>query len=188
MNEALAALAAAVIVLLLVVATAWGWWHLTGWKSFSYSIGDTVSWTAAEGSDVSSLRFKNCKFTSKKTTGDSKTIDVTAVLNGMAVAYEGADSTPGFSIPTTLPLVRALNPFSFIITGFNDVTTVGAGKNSGPDWCTNGTKSCTVDSDCSATVRGSTCAGYVPATGTAGACTLCATTAGATLTGYYRTI
>lgn len=83
--------------------------------------GSPPSWTAAGGRDASALRFRNCVFTVVDPKGVSHTQDVTAVLNGMAVAYAGAETTPP---PATLRLDRPLNAFSFVVPGVNDSATV----------------------------------------------------------------
>jgi len=83
--------------------------------------GVIPSWTAASDGNVSDLRFRGCTFTVADPQGGQHSADVTAVLNGMAVAYRGATSR----IPRTLYLDRPLNAFSFVIQGVNDASTVG---------------------------------------------------------------
>ena len=82
--------------------------------------GTVPSWTASGNNDISSLRFKGCTFTVTDPSGKQHSADVTAVLNGMTVAYRGAT----ISIPRTLYLDRPLNAFSFVIKGVNDSATI----------------------------------------------------------------
>jgi len=82
--------------------------------------GVTPSWSAGAGKDISSLRFRGCMFTVIDPNGTPHTIDVSAVLNGMTVAYRGART----KIPLKLLLDRPLNAFSFTIPGVNDRDTV----------------------------------------------------------------
>jgi hypothetical protein len=82
--------------------------------------GSSPAWGAASGENVSALRFKSCKFSVIDPQGGTHTADVTAVLNGMAVAYRGATG----QVPAVLRLDRPLNAFSFIIPGVNDSATV----------------------------------------------------------------
>jgi hypothetical protein len=103
---------------------------------------------AKAGDDVSRLRFRNCVFTVKRGDGVTKTHDVTAVLNGMAVAYKG-----GYNNPQMLTLVRPLNPFSFVIPGFNDRATVA--DPSARPWCASPPSPCAGDADCPGAMPGS---------------------------------
>lgn len=114
-----------VIVVIVLIALAYVWYHHTGWAKFSNDNGDTVSWTSTTGAGISDLRFKDVVFT-LNVNGVSHTQDVTAVLNGMAVAYK---DTPNSG---TLTLDRPLNPFSFVIIGINDRDTVP--DNQTPMW------------------------------------------------------
>ncbi len=79
------------------------------WKSFNYQTNDIPTWNA---SDVSLIRFKNCIFTS-----GTQQIDVTSVLNSMSNAYKGGNLL-------SLSLDRPLNPYSFVIMGYNDSNTI----------------------------------------------------------------
>lgn len=146
MQSIQAAILAAVITLTLLVIAAFVWSRI-GWQQFSNQTGDSVSWQAAGSADVSRLRFRNCIFTVKRSDGATQSKDVTAVLNGMATAYAGGPNNP-----TELSLDRPLNPFSFLIAGFNDSTTV-------PDptaapWCSAPPAACTQDSQCTPSVPG----------------------------------
>ena len=78
------------------------------------------SWTAPNNGNVTKLRFKGCIFTIVDPRGKKHVVDVTTILNGMAVAYRGAIA----AIPRTLYLDRPLNAFSFTINGVNDSLTV----------------------------------------------------------------
>lgn len=80
----------------------------------------TPSWAAGEGKNIASLRFKSCTFTVVDPQGQKHSADVTAVLNGMAVAFRGAAT----AVPGALYLDRPLNAFSFVIPGVNDRATV----------------------------------------------------------------
>lgn len=78
------------------------------------------AWPAAGGKNVSRLRFKNCVFTTTDPGGVLHTLDVTAALNSMAVAYKSGVQ----NVPKVLSLDRPLNAFSFRISGVNDYATV----------------------------------------------------------------
>jgi hypothetical protein len=91
-------------------------------------------WAAAGVENASALRFKGCTFTVVDPAGKKYEADVTAVLNGMAIAYRGA-TTP---VPRTLRLDRPLNAFSFIIKGVNDSATV-ASPTEAARWATSAT-------------------------------------------------
>ncbi len=82
--------------------------------------GRAPSWTASGDEDVTALRFLDCIFSVTDPQGVNHMADVTAVLNGMAVAYRGSIT----KIPRTLYLDRPLNAFSFVIPGVNDSATV----------------------------------------------------------------
>jgi hypothetical protein len=79
------------------------------------------AWEAPRG--VGTLRFKKAVFAVTDPRGVTHRQDVTAVLNGMAVAYRKA---PTKTAPTTLRLDRPLNAFSFTIPGVNDAQAVAA--------------------------------------------------------------
>ena len=173
MNTGLALIAALVITIILVVGAAYVWYAFFGWSGFSYGTGDSPSWLPAGQADLSRLRFKDCVFTVTRSDGRVGRIDVTPNLNSMAVAYKG-----GSYNPSTLTLTRPLNPFSFVIPGFNDRSTV-------PDptvapWCTSPPASCTGDSGCPYGSVSGACA--------AGTCVNCPGGATVTLTGRVRTI
>lgn len=172
MNTGLASIVALVVVLILLVMAAYVWYNYTGWKTFSYSTGDSPSWTPTD-SDISSLRFKDCSFVVQRGDGKMATLDATAVLNSMAVAYAGATKKP-----LALTLVRPLNPFSFVIPGFNDRASV-------PDptvapWCTSPPSACSSDGACPGQRAG--------ACSSQGVCTNCPGGATVTLVGQVRTI
>lgn len=79
------------------------------------------SWSVTNSArNISDLRFKGCVFTVTDPQGQQHAADVTAVLNGMAVAFRGATA----AVPQTLYLDRPLNAFSFRIPGVNDSATV----------------------------------------------------------------
>lgn len=126
------------VVAILIIA-AYVWYNSSGWSTFSFKTGDSTScgtpsapktcgpcWTpkvAANGTSgsISELRFKNAIFT-LNVGGQPYTKDVTAVLNGMAVAYQGTGAT---AVNTGgLCLDKPLNAFSFLIQGVNDSTKV----------------------------------------------------------------
>ena len=197
MQPAAAAIAAALIIVLILIAAAYAWYNFTGWQAFSFTTGDKPKWVPAGGADISRLRFKNCTFTVVRGDGVTKPYDVTAVLNGMAVAFEGGISNPG-----SLALVRPLNPFSFVIPGFNDSKTVA--DPTAPPWCSSPPLACNSDADClpgkipgACNVEQSgTCTPACPAGQTCvngvcipkGFCFSCPGGASVTLTGTVRTI
>ena len=183
-------------MVLVAVLIAYVWYNYTGWQSFSYGTGASPAWTPAGQADISMLRFKGCTFSVARGDGATATMDVTAVLNGMAVAYAG-----GTNNPPSLTLVRPLNPFSFVILGFNDSTTVS--DPTAAPWCSAPPPSCGSDGACPLAVPGAcsvepsgTCnppcaAGQTCANGACvaqGVCFSCAGGAAATLTGWWRTI
>jgi len=142
-NEALLHATALIVVLLLVIAFIW--WHYSGWSEFSFANGDWPSWAPTDPKDnVSRLRFKDCVFTVQRAGDAAPTSrDVTAALNGMAVAYAGSRFFTRDNYPAALTLARPLNAFSFAIPGFNDAhyldadgTPRGTVKDpSAPPWC-----------------------------------------------------
>ena len=120
-----------IIVMAVLIMAAYYWYYFTGWTDFSFNgttpyapgqSGSTPGWTASTGKNVSNIRFKKCVFTVVDPGGNTHSTDVTAVLNGMAVAYRGSTLT----IPTVLNLDRPLNAFSFTISGVNDKGAVTA--------------------------------------------------------------
>lgn len=123
METAAAYFVATVVVVLLLVAAAYAWYNNpSAWESISAKGGDTVAFSAG-GRPLNRLRFKDCVFTTQSPSGEVKSWEVTAVLNGMAAAYDVP--APG---KTALTLggssAVALNPFSFTKSGFNDGATV----------------------------------------------------------------
>lgn len=126
MMESLAAHAlAALVVLVAVVIAAAVWYYKFGWQSYSYSQSAGAaapSWSPSTGATVDRLRFRKAVFTVTPTVGSPQSVDVSAVLNGMAVAYRGSTT-----VPAELTLVRPLNPYSFVITGFNDSSKTSGG-------------------------------------------------------------
>jgi len=111
-------------VLLLLLIGAFAWYHWPGsWEAFEFYGGSRPAWPAPAGEKVNSLRFEGCTFTTANPQGEKASFDVTPVLNGMAVAYD-VPLAPGMS--NTLFLGGSegqqipLNPFSFVIPGFND--------------------------------------------------------------------
>lgn len=140
-------LLALVVTLLLVVAFCFVQYYCVGWQTFSFKIGDAATWSPANGKTKDYLRFKNCIFTVTAPNGVSQSKDVTVNLNAMAKAYGNLEVDSSFSVKpstTSLSLVRNLNPFSFIIKGFNDSPT--AAQSAGILSAT--PTSCTADSDC----------------------------------------
>jgi hypothetical protein len=169
---------ATAIVAIIAIAAAYVWYNYTGWTSFQAATGTNLTWQPAGGADVSRLRFRNCTFTVARGDGVTRSADVTAVLNGMAVAYKG-----GTNNPALLALTRPLNPFSFTIVGFNDAATV-TDPGASP-WCTSSPPACASDAQCPLPVAG---ACVIPAGATSGTCGNCTGGAVVTLTGQSRTI
>lgn len=118
MDKSPAAAVAVIAVLIILLLTAYAWYFLPGWKKFSYVAGDDPTWVVGEVG-ISNLRFKNCLFTIVRGDGVTRTLDATAALNAMAVAYKNQKLNP-----SSLKLVRPINTFSFIIQGFNDRASV----------------------------------------------------------------
>lgn len=127
MQKAGALLTAMIVTMIIVFAGAFAWYKFTGWKSFSYKTGDSPSWVPGGPGGVSHLRFKDAVFTVTRPDGTVRVQDATPALNSMAVAYEGGSVT----VPA-LTLTRPLNPFSFVIPGFNDTATVA--HPDAPEW------------------------------------------------------
>lgn len=122
MEQTQAYIVATLIVLLLLVVAAYVWVNYGNkWNTFNEAGGATVSFDAGSKTPAW-IRFRNCKFTTQNPQGVAMTWDVTAVLNGMAVAHP--KQPPAGSYPTSLSLSDELNPFSFIKAGFNDSQTV----------------------------------------------------------------
>jgi hypothetical protein len=168
---------AAIITLVLVIAVAYAWYGFVGWSDFSYSAGDSPAWAPAPGKSLARLRFKDCVFTVRRGDGKTATFEASAVLNGMAVAYASAVGAP----PPVLTLDRPLNPFSFVITGFNDRASVpdpGAAP-----WCTSPPAACASDAGCPGGKPGS-----CVKRSSGAACVTCPGGATVTLVGKVRTI
>lgn len=109
-----------IVVIVIIIIAAYIWYNFMGWKPFSYKTNDKVSWKPDKNKNISQLRFKDVKYSVLEPNGTQHTYDVTAVLNGMAVAYENSD----IQIPKTLNLDKNLNSFSFQIPGVNDSRTL----------------------------------------------------------------
>jgi hypothetical protein len=178
---AIAATIAAVVVLVVLLIVAYVWYNHTGWTQFSYRVGESPSWVPAAGGDVGRLRFKNCVFTITRSDGVIRTQDVSPVLNSMAVGQKG-NAKP----PTALTLDRPMNPFSFVISGFNDRASVP--DPTGAPWCTAPPTICTSDVSCPNFVDNATTAGLCIMNGSRGICSSCPGGATVTLTGKVRTI
>jgi hypothetical protein len=175
-NSHLVAFSSALLItLILLFLFFFTWYHIYGWTTFSFAIGDDASWTARTGKDIRWLRFKDCVFTVTPTGGTAKTLDVTTQLNTMAKAYMGMDGTIK-NPPTVLSLSRNLNPFSFVLTGFNDTAAnITTSKISATP------VSCSSDSACPfGTVKN--------ACGPTGYCVNATGLATVTLTGRYKTL
>ena len=100
METAPAFLTAIIIVAALVIVAAFIWYQ-KGWVTFAKKTGDHTTspkgdvqgpcWNSTSG-DTSRLRFKDTMFT-LNVGGETYVQDVTAVLNGMAAAYNGTSGT-----------------------------------------------------------------------------------------------
>lgn len=122
MPTAAAYLTALIIVLVLLLGAAWWWYHRPGaWKKFSYKGGDKVAFNSSPRL-VSKLRFRNCVFATQNPKGEKVSWDVTAVLNGMAAAYD--TNVQITSLPLGGSAQIPLNPFSFKKASFNDLAAV----------------------------------------------------------------
>lgn len=173
-----AAMALALVIILLLLVAAAVAWNSVGWTSFSYQLGDSPGWIPKAGrggvpGDVSKLRFSKCYFSVARADGITRTLDVSPALNSMAVAYKG-----GKGNPSMLTLTRPLNPFSFVIPGFNDRASVS--NPTAPPWCSAPPPACGADGGCPVPVAG--------ACGPDGACFSCSGGPNVTLVGKYRTI
>lgn len=125
MRRSRALLTAVLVVLVLLLVAAWLYYNQYGWTGFGYAGGQQVAFTASNGRAASMLRFKDCMFSTTSPSGQTRTADVTAILNGMAAAYGGDSGAPqyeGFVLGGSAR--HPLNPFSFTIKGFNDRATV----------------------------------------------------------------
>lgn len=167
------------VTLLLLVIICFTWYHILGWTQFTFSAGDTASWTPNGTKTIDYIRFKNCSFIVTPAGGTAKKIDVTKNLNNMAKAYA---SNP-ISGVKALSLVRNLNPMSFTITGLNDsLTNAQSAKIISPS-----PVSCTADTDCPYSTNAGACG--PPDSGTS-YCVNGPTSLGVTvqLTGYWKTL
>jgi hypothetical protein len=130
MDAGSALLLSVVIVITILVSTAYTWYNFTGWKQFNFKpSADAPSWAPSKDADVSRLRFKGCIFSVARPGFGVKSINVDKVLNSMAVAYKS-----GVNTRTSLKLTGPLNPFSFVIVGFNDRLTVPLSPDRDPTW------------------------------------------------------
>jgi hypothetical protein len=187
METAAALITSTVIVIIILIIAAYVWYNYIGWSGFAYKTGDRPSWLPASGVSISRLRFKDCIFTVTRADKKVSSLDVAPVLNAMAVAYK--TSTVG--IPQTLTLTRPLNPFSFVIKGFNDRATVSDPRVY--PWCTAPPAACTTDSDCPGgacitALRPILAGAAVTGTSVTKMCSTCPGGAVVTLTGKVRTI
>jgi hypothetical protein len=167
------------VTLLLLVLICFVWYHILGWQHFTFSTGDSVSWTPSGSKTIDYIRFKNCSFIVTPPSGTAKTIDVTKNLNNMAKAYTASP----ISGVKALTLVRNLNPMSFTITGLNDsLANAQAAKIISPS-----PVSCTTDADCPYSKNAGACG--PPNNGTS-FCVNGPTSLGVTvqLTGYWKTL
>lgn len=113
---------AILIVLVLLVGVAYGWYNFSGsWSDFSYTGGQKVAFSSGKR-QINRLRFRKCIFTTQDPSGKKASWDVTAILNGMAVAHD-IDSNNN-KLPLGGSSQIPLNPFSFIQGGFNDRAAV----------------------------------------------------------------
>lgn len=127
MKPALAFVLGLVVVVVLLIVAAYVWYNYTGWQKFTFEgavpynkNAPAPKWQASGGDpSAADLRFRDVVFTVVDPSGVAHRRDVTAVLNGMALAYHSA-ATP----PPTLALDRPLNAFSFTIPGVNDRQSV----------------------------------------------------------------
>lgn len=122
MEIVLAMVIAMLLTIIFAVGGCYIWFYYTGWTAFTHNTGDSPQWLPANDKDVSRLRFNNCLFTVTRADGVVGKLNVDVVLNSMAVAFK-PNATSGTN-PSTLNLVKPLNPFSFVIPGFNDKITV----------------------------------------------------------------
>ena len=128
-----------VVALAFLLVAAYLWYNYIGWKPFAYREGEVVTFSAGKTESAGSIRFRGATFTVTAPDGTSRSKDVTAILNGMALAYSGGAgaATSSFSLGgkvcikknakglcTQTGRPRPLNPFTFTIAGFNDRKTV----------------------------------------------------------------
>ena len=118
MSPGEAMIVALIVIIIIFVAISYGWYNFYGWKSFEFKTKNTVSWPSSTKKGIADLRFKEVIFSIKFPDGTHQSKDVTGVLNGMATAYAG-QLNKGI-----LTLDKPLNPFSFVIQGINDKSTV----------------------------------------------------------------
>ena len=140
-SRAGAFLLAITITIVLLVLICFLWYHVVGWQSFSYNIGDAPTWTPSGSRTIDYLRFKECTYTVVTPDGKSHPVDVTSNLNALAKSYTNSPVTPP---PASLTLLTNLSPMSFTIKGINDsaanATTAGI--------ATGKSGACTEDSQC----------------------------------------
>ena len=122
MEAHLAIAVAAVVTALVALAAAFAWYHLTGWTRFSYATGDAPRWGAPPGG-VGRLRFSRVEFAVTRGDGATGRTDAAPALNSMAAAYAGGGPAAA-AAPPALGLDRPLNPFSFVVPGWNDRAAV----------------------------------------------------------------
>ena len=118
MDTTSALFASALIIIIILLVAAYIWYNFIGWTEFNATTGDQPIWKPDVA--ISRLRFKDCIFTVTRSDGVSQSLDVSQVLNGMVVAFKNST----LDVAEPLKLVRPLNPFSFVIAGFNDKATV----------------------------------------------------------------
>lgn len=122
MDQSTAILTATVILVVLIVAVSYAWYHLIGWQTFTVTEdSQRVASVSGAGKDIRHLRFRNCMFTSTIGEAPHHPVDVSAVLNGMAMAYMDAPATTStvHAAPVYLDLISPINALSFKIEGWN---------------------------------------------------------------------
>lgn len=123
MNQTGAYVTATLAVLVLLLVGAFAWYHNPGkWVKFEYKGGQPVTFKTG-GAPVNRLRFKGVVFYTASPDGQRAAWDVSAVLNGMAAAYDIKSVTvTELSLGGSQKI--ALNPFSFKKPGFNTTAEV----------------------------------------------------------------
>lgn len=136
---------AIIIVLLIVLIVFYVYWYTVGWSTaLTFKNGDTVQIAVPYDSDITKMRFKNCKF-SMDIHGKTYTQDVSHALNYYVKSFKDSKTgTVPETAPKTLLLPAGLNPFSFVIPNVNNLP--GTDPTKAP-WCTV-TTPCTGDADC----------------------------------------
>ena len=120
MNLISSILISLVLTIIITIAIIFIYFISTGWKQFQFTTNQLPEWDAGSAG-VERIRFMYCTFTIYRPDGTQMSKDVTGVLNGMAVAYDVKEKTAN---PKTLQLTGKLNPFSFVIKGYNDPSVV----------------------------------------------------------------